>query len=298
MDDGIVLVATNQKYIDESRPLVESIRRFMPDVHLQLICEPETPVEAGLFDSCQRIVFDIPEQVEPRYSGFLKRDMALELSPFARTVHMDCDTILGAPLYEMFHALTKFDILIASSPSRIHSFGEASTVLPQEKQLPKSRIVPRVNCGMISYTKNAIERGFFKHWIDLYIDGIESAERNNRIHYSDQSKMRQVLWETDLNTCFMSTEYNFRTGNYQFLDGPVRIAHGRPPISRQRLIDFVNSTHERRAYIPYKGMVFYRNNDHRDIQIYRKWHRKGPKLYTDYEFDDSRFEQLDLALAG
>lgn len=298
MEDGILLVATSQKYIDESRPLVASIRRFMPDVHVQLICEPDTPVETGLFDSCQRIDFDTPNHVTPRYSGFLKRDMALELTPFERTVHIDCDTILGAPIYEMFHALTKFELLITPAPSRVHSYGEASAILPQEKQLPKSRVVPRVNCGMISYRKSAIEKGFFKRWMELYVDGIEQAERKHRIHYGDQSKMRQMLWETDLSTCFMSPEYNFRTGIYQFLDGPVRIAHGRPPIPMKRLITFVNSTTERRAYVPYKGMIFFRKNDHKDIQIYRKLNRKGPDLFTDYVFNDSLFEQLDLELAG
>ena len=65
MKAGVLLVATGEKYVNEAIPLVESIRRHMPDIPIHVVTDTETNIPDGIFDDIQRKTFDlngIPEQ--------------------------------------------------------------------------------------------------------------------------------------------------------------------------------------------------------------------------------------------
>jgi len=251
---GILIVATGDKYVKEAQPLVASIRRCMPDVPIAVATDLVTSVDENLFDMVDRAEIDLSD-VPPRHHGFMFRDYALMRTPFDYTIHIDTDTIFGSSAYELFHALKRFELLVVAAPAKLSGYGISSEGMPSEENV-SIPVVPRVNCGFMAYRKSAITSGFFDHWIELYRNGIDRAERNGRTKYSDQSVFRQAIWNSDINYQVMPPEYNFRTGAPQYLDGPVRLAHGRPPMGRELLIEYVNSFEGRRLYVPYREMIY------------------------------------------
>ncbi len=251
---GILLVATGEKYVEEALPLVRSIRTHHADVPVHLISDSDTSVPSGMFDGVTHFDPDI-QDLPPRHQGFMYRDLALELTPFDRTLHIDCDTIIGAPVYELFHALSRFELVVGAAPAKVSTFGFASERLPEETD-KHAMVIPRINCGMICYHKKIIEQGFFSEWVKLYRQGIEPAARRGRVLFSDQSVFRKHLWQFRLNFMISPTEFNFRTGAPNYLDGAVRIAHGRPPMGRQKFIEFINEIQTPRLYLPYQTLTF------------------------------------------
>ena len=266
MRSGVLLVATGKKYVEEALPLIQSIRSFMPDTDIHLITDIDTEFDDSLFDSHERIKFDL-EKYPTQFRGFLFRDLALEKSPFDYTIHMDCDTILGSAVYEMFHALQRFELVVGAAPAKIRSYGCSSNTLPERCKIQSIPVIPRINCGVIGYNRSLIDSGFIKLWAKLYIQGMEPAIRKGRNKFSDQSVFRKTLWESRVNFLLLPPEFNFRTGAPQFLEGPVRIAHGRPPMGRETLIEFVNCTEEQRLYFPYRCLHVRQGRDWATIPI-------------------------------
>lgn len=253
MNCGILLVATGEKYVNEALPLVSSIRHYMPDVKIAVITDESTKIDESIFDIVERPPINL-DDVPANHHGFMFRDYALTLTPFDYTLHVDTDTIFGHACYEIFHGLKRFDLLVAGAPARVRGFGEDSNRLPQS-DVASIPIVPRINCGFIAYRRRLITSGFFKQWIELYKNGIAGAARKGRTKFSDQSVFRRAIWNSDVNYQLMPPEYNFRTGAPQYLDGFVKIAHGRPPMGREIFIEFVNSFEGRRLYVPYRELI-------------------------------------------
>ena len=272
MSVGILLVATGEKYVQEAIPLVESIRLHMSDIPIHVVTDVETNIPDNLFDEVDRADVDFSD-IPADKRGFMFRDYALTRSKFDRTVHIYTDTYIGTSLYEVFHGLSRFELIVGAAPARVDSYGDSS--IPYSKQDPGSYLViPRINCGFIAYTRKLVEKEFFEKWINLYRMGIEAAERRNRPKYSDQSEFRKLLWNSDVNFQIMPPEFNFRTGAPQYLDGHVRIAHGRPPMGRENLMAFINSFTGRRLYVPYKELIFQSENGDWESISYDEWHEQ------------------------
>ena len=125
MKAGVLLVATGEKYVNEVIPLVESIRRHMPDIPIHVVTDTETNIPDGIFDDIQRKTFDL-NGIPDNKSGFLFRDSALKCSKFEYTVHIDTDTYVGAPFYEVFHGLHRFELLVGAAPAKIDNYGDVS----------------------------------------------------------------------------------------------------------------------------------------------------------------------------
>jgi hypothetical protein len=258
---GILLVVMGEKYVAEGLPLVASIRRHMPDCPIHIVSDLATDASPLAPDSLDRWdVSSIETGMERRHRGFYLRDLALTRTPFKRTLHIDCDTILGAPCYEIFFALNRFNMAAVPAAPKVHGYGDSSEKLPEDDGLGAVAIVPRVNCGVIAYHKRAVDMGFFDYWLKIYKSGMARATRLANPVYSDQSMFRRAVWETKVDILMMTPEYNFRTGAPQYLDGPVRIAHGRPP-NRPAFIDWINSSTDRRLYIPYRALIFRKNGE-------------------------------------
>ncbi len=276
MNAGVLLVATGEKYVNEAKPLVKSIRRFMPDIPIHVVTDLQTDIPEGLFDSIDRADIDLSD-LDSKHRGFMFRDIALTRTPFDYTVHVDTDTLLGAPVYDVFHGLKqRFELMVAAAPAKVGKFGDDS--IPFEEQEDSSfMVIPRINCGFISYRKSIVESGFFDKWVKMYRDGIPAAIRRGRTKFSDQSLFRRLLWESDINFQIMPPEYNLRTGAPQYLDGPVRIAHGRPPMGRENCMNFINSFTGRRLYVPYLELV---HQVEGEKARKNQWHRSS---YKDWE---------------
>jgi len=242
---GILIVATGEKYVAEAMPLIASIRQYMPDVPLAVVTDLTTPIPEGHFD--------------PNHHGFMFRDYALMRTPFDYTIHIDTDTIFGGSTYELFHALKRFELLVAAAPSKVRGYGVSSDTM----------------AGFMAYRKSAVTSGFFDHWIELYKKGIDYAAKNGRPKFSDQSVFRRAIWDSTINYQMMPPEYNFRTGSPQYLDGLVRIAHGRPPMGRELFMQYINSFEGRRLYVPYREMIFQAEDTN--------WNRKAVLTTLEYQ---------------
>lgn len=260
------MAATGDKYVDEAIPLIASIRQFMPDVLIHFVTDEATTIADGLVDSVDRLDVDLSDYPQ-QFRGYLFRVLSLQRSPFERTVHMDCDTILGTSIYEMFHALQRFELLVGAAPMKLLTYGNSSEMLPEDCDKPSVPVVPRINVGVIGYNRSCMESGFFAHWCKLFKHGMAPATKKGRTKFGDQSVFRKAIWETNVNFLLLPPEFHLRTGAPQYLHGKVRIAHGRPPVGREKLIAFVNSYTEQRLYLPYQSMMIKRSNNWVNVKL-------------------------------
>ncbi len=264
---GILLAAYGQKYIEESKVLVQSIRKIMPTVGVSLITDNNTVVPDAFYDTVTRVDLNalLKEKTDseisniladavdhaPKMQGFLFKVKALSLSPYDRTLFLDSDTIIGHPINDVFHLLNKYDVLVGYAPTKIPSSIGCKPV----NELKKDIAVPRINTGVVGYSRSAVEKGFLAEWEDRLLSGIQRELHLVWKNYSDQSEFRGLLWNSSVNALILPVEYHLRMSNSTGLEGPVRILHGRPAGGRENMIRFLNATHEKRIWISPSGIL-------------------------------------------
>ncbi|MGQ7848774.1 hypothetical protein ACUNV4_30045 [Granulosicoccus sp. 3-233] len=264
---GILLSAYGQKYIEESKVLVKSIRKHMPSLDVALVTDGSTEVPEGLYDHVRRVnLEDIIPSIDgvecaeiiskssihtPKMKGFFFKIKSMSLSPFSRTLFLDTDTIIGHPVNDVFHLLEKYDVVVGYAPTKTPS----SIGLKPINEIEKHAAVPRINTGVVGFSESAVCDGFFSEWEKLLISGLNRGMHISRPKYSDQAEFRRLIWNQKSSLFVLPVEYHLRSGNTAVLEGPVRILHGRPSGGREKLIDFLNSTEENRIWIASEGML-------------------------------------------
>lgn len=263
-DCGIVLAAHGQKYIEEGKPLVKSIRQHMPWIEITLLTDYDTFVPSDWVDNVRRIDTSIYDnnsvevqaaisssaEAAPKLKGWLFKVWAMSYTPYQRSLFLDMDTILGHPVNDIFHLLGKYDIAVGYAPTKV----KASVGSTPIDDLKKHAAIPRISTGVVGFSHRAVDNHFLLSWEQRLLNGIKRGHHLARPNYGDQSEFRPLIWENPSTVFLMPNEYHLRAGNTSTLDGPVRILHGRPRGGRERLINFLNSTHEKRIWHHGEGM--------------------------------------------
>ena len=129
-------------------------------------------------------------------------------------------------LAELFVVLDAFDIAAAHSPSR---------AIYEVDGVPDA--FPEFNTGVILFGGSPAIRAFFASWAETftrYLERRASGEvrwlrpADKRVHVlNDQGTFREALYRSRLRVATLPPEYNCRFSAPGFVDGPVRILHGR-----------------------------------------------------------------------
>jgi hypothetical protein len=168
---------------------------------------------------------DVDEVVVFAGDGYLSRIPVLEASPYERTLFLDSDTYVCGDLAGVFALLDEFDIALAHAPTR---------AMYEVEGVPDS--FPEFNAGVILYRRSDRVIAALRDWADRFARFQEQRDRGEirwlrpegkRIRMHDQGGLRAALYRSGLRIATLPPEYNCRFTQPGFVDGPVRILHGR-----------------------------------------------------------------------
>jgi hypothetical protein len=199
-------VASRPSYVREVARSWSTVRRHHPDA------------EAVLTTDCPDLAAQLMPDVVVRVLENPRRhhaDKILPLgdSPFERTIFLDTDVQIAAPLDDLFLMLERYDLLVARDPWGHHVSGTPATVR-------------QYNTGLLGYRTAAPVQTFFRDWAADYDRLL--AERG-RVPGLDQYSFQRQLHASSLRWYLLSAEYNFRTIAPGFLRYGERVValHGR-----------------------------------------------------------------------
>ena len=246
MTRGVCYIATREPYLSEAEHSAESIRAHHPEMPITLYAPADVP-HPPIFDSAETIA-------DPSHN-FSDSNLTSQHVPYDRTLFLDTDTYVAAPLDAVFDMLDRFDIAAAQDPAR-----EGTAPHEHEHDVPAT--FPQYNTGVVAYRDTAGVRDLFDRWNELYhtVDGVAYG--------LNQPTFRMAAYESDLDIGTLPAEYNFRIGNVankvNYACGPVVILHGRSAWwDIEQLAERLNETHERRVVIVKSGSIQVITNDER-----------------------------------
>jgi hypothetical protein len=178
---GVVFGATGADYVALAARAAETVRRCMPGLPIDLFTD--AAVDLPAFDRIHLI---------PERWRHAKLD-ALVSSRFERTLYLDSDIFMAAPVDDVFETLDRFDVALAHDAER----NSPLSCTPLDYPLPAA--FPQFNGGVIAVRRNPATAAFLARWRDRVRDGG---------HRYDQPSLRQLLWESDLRIATLPEEYN------------------------------------------------------------------------------------------
>lgn len=200
---GCIYIATGCAYLDEAFVSYTSLRRHMPD--LPVCCFTDDPEYAKRF-------FSHVERIDRPFRNFLEKVPPLLKSPFERTLFLDTDTVINAPIDDLFDLLDRFDLAAAPDPFWVEAPGCPACF-------------QHLNTGLIVYRRTDQVMDFFRRWLSEY--QAELSATTDSPH--DQLLFQRCLYESDLRLYVLPVEYNLRLTCPQLIRiwAAARVLHSR-----------------------------------------------------------------------
>jgi hypothetical protein len=222
---GILYVATGRRHLDEMMLSAESARRHMPGIPLVLYTD-QREFRSPLFT-------EIRSLANPRHA-FVDKVAPLVDAPFERTLFLDTDTLVCAPLDELFELLDRVELAVTHAPLR------------HDRPFRTPNCFCEVNTGVVAYRRTPAVRDLFRDWLAIYQKEIASTGRMD----SDQPAFREALYRSSVSFYVLPPEYNLRTVMPAAVGRcKVRIIHGRAR-DMAALERWVNESRSIRVFLP------------------------------------------------
>jgi len=185
MQNGVIYVATGADYRELAEASARSLRAVEPDLAVDLFTDAPEAVPAGLFDQIHRITAPHPRS---------KLD-CMPRTRFERTLYLDADTRVMAPLGDLFAILDRFELALA------HDVRRASDLIRESAGAPTPYAFPQLNSGVLLYRRSPAMLAFFAEWARRFVE--TGASR-------DQPILKDMLWQSDLRFWVLPPEFNLR----------------------------------------------------------------------------------------
>ncbi len=215
MDKGVIYVATGPEYRDLAEASARSLRAVEPDLPVDLFTDDPGAAGPGLFDRVHRI-----DDPHPRS----KLDCMAQ-TRFARTLFLDADTLVVAPLGDLFDLLERFEMALA------HDVRRASDLIRAGLEEVTPYAFPQMNSGVVLYRRSPGVLDFLAEWARRF-----AASGQAR----DQVVLKDMLWRSDLRFYVLPPEFNLRRVTvldaWEPLDARPTILHS------HRLMDHMRGT--------------------------------------------------------
>jgi hypothetical protein len=222
---GVLYIATGRRHLGEMLVSARSVRRHLPGVPIVLYTD-QADLPAGVFDEVRRLD-------QPRHS-FIDKIAPLCETPFERTLFLDTDTLVCAPIFDVFEILDRADVALAHAPYR------------HDRPFVTPNCFPELNTGVLAYRRTPEMIAMFRDWLRLYEKEVAETGRMD----SDQPAFREALYRAPISFSVLPPEYNLRTVMPAAVGRcAVRIIHGRGP-DMQELERWVNASHRIRLFLP------------------------------------------------
>lgn len=253
MQQGVIYIATGERHVAEALVSARSLKTHMP--HLAVT----------LYTDQAAVASEVDAVVAFAAHGYLSRIPALEASPYERTLFLDSDTYVCGDLAGLFALLDEFDIALAQSPTR---------AIYEVEGVPDS--FPEFNAGVMLYRRSPAVQAALRDWAERFARFQEQRDRGEvrwlrpegkRILSHDQGALREALYWSRLRIATLPPEYNCRFTQPGFVDGPVKILHGRG-LDLATVAAAFNQTTGRRGYEERAGRLRVRRYPEPDSAAY------------------------------
>ncbi|KPP88404.1 MAG: Nucleotide-diphospho-sugar transferase [Rhodobacteraceae bacterium HLUCCO07] len=185
MDKGVIYVATGHDYRDLALQSARSLRQVEPGLPIDLFTDAPDAVPRDLFDAVH------PIENPHRRS---KLD-CMRQTRFERTLYLDCDTLVTAPLGDLFDLLGRFEMALA------HDVRRASDLIREGLDHSTPYAFPQMNSGVVLYRRDKRVMDFLRDWARRFAEaGV----------VRDQVVLKDMLWQGDLAFYVLPPEFNLR----------------------------------------------------------------------------------------
>ena len=183
--DGVIYVASGPDYRDLAIASARSLRAVEPGLAVDLFTDAPAAVPPGLFDMVHPIV-----RPEPR-----SKLACMARTRFERTLFLDADTLVMAPLGDLFALLDRFDCAMA------HDVRRASDLVQEGHAVHTPYAFPQLNSGVLLYRRSPAMLAFLAEWLRRF-----RAAGLAR----DQIVLKDLLWDSDIRFYVLPPEFNLR----------------------------------------------------------------------------------------
>jgi hypothetical protein len=194
MTRGVVYVAIGAGYLAEAVRSVRSLKK-----HNDLPATLLTDQMGGHED------FDTVIEVRDVENPHLVKVGAMLSMPYARTLFLDTDTRVLAPIDELFQVLDHFDLTAVPD-----------NYLSKLDGVPIS--LPPINSGVVAFRRCDVVELLLMRWMGK----VRASGR-----HCDQDALRAVLWDSPVRLCPLPNTYNLRSDYVTQTKAKVKIIHGR-----------------------------------------------------------------------
>lgn len=184
---GIIYIAFNNAFVQESFLSAESVKRFMPDIPITLFTDKD--VKCDFIDDIIRIS---PKHIRS------KVDYITE-SPYENTLYLDSDTVVMMDITDMFEVLKRFDVGFVHDYARKR---DNYCKIKEYADIPYS--FSEVNGGIMSFNNSDNTKEFLSLWQKKFY------EYKNATNGWDQVSLRIALWQSNVRIHHYPIEYNVR----------------------------------------------------------------------------------------
>lgn len=225
MQNGVVMAALGQKYIDMAYRAAESVVRHNPGLEVDLFTDEDR--ERGPF-SRVHVLDDV---------WIRSKVDAMMHSRFDRTLYLDVDLQVLANLSDIFELLERFDI--AATHDQYRNSVAARRIY--KEAIPNA--FPQVNSGVLGFRKSSAVMEFLNDW---------KREIKSQGIGRDQPSLRELLWTRDLKLAILPPEYNL--WDLPLMDHMKPAPHTAPRILHSDIFkDFPNPPVDTDALVHYLG---------------------------------------------
>jgi hypothetical protein len=245
----VVYVATGERHLRESAESLRSLWRHEPDARVTMYVDGPNRKhwsDSGIPPSPGGDLLEIVDHPDPTYSW---ADKPVALSDGGeddeRVLFLDADTRICGGIADLFELLDAFDLAAAHAPIRLD---------PRQPESLAGRVpaaFPELNTGVIAFRRTSAVAALLDRWRALHLETVRSL---NGGRVGDQSTLRVALFESAVRFTVLRPEDNCRFVFPTYVQGPVRILHGRGP-DLERVERDLNATFGPRVYVPGVGVV-------------------------------------------
>lgn len=257
MEKGFLYIAMGKRYLLEAETSAQSLKRFT-NLPICLITDEEN-YRNTYFDL---ICFEKSER------DFVSKIAGIKKTPFQKTIYLDSDTFICAPIEQLFEILDLFDMAMTIDRYN-HSYGFLRHYNSSFK-LRFENVLPEYNTGLIVYNSGEHIKKLFEDWLDTH------REMNVK---ADMPSFREAFIKnsTTVRIAPLPFEYNyFGTHSFGFAYNEIKVMHERlgerwntlTPLmlsfeKMEKKARMMNKYHCKRIIIPYLGVVPYKFSPYR-----------------------------------
>lgn len=231
-DQGFITILTGLYSFQDCIHFLASVRKFHQEPILILIDRVPKILHPLLTSFGNVFLQQAPSHQNPVLASRQAKLALYEVSPFQKTIFLDCDICLLAPISELFDYLDQFPLLITKDvqPAILHASNLLRVKQPilstlQGVGLPLNEDSIQYNTGLLAFRRsdtNALLFQRFQQYFEIIV------QHQDVLLLRDQGAFAAAVATTQPDMQVLSPIYNFLSkwkDSYEPLDQPIKVLH-------------------------------------------------------------------------